>query len=187
MGILWGFAPFIAFALVERLIGPAEGLFAGALISGAILMRDLWTRGRTVKVLDVGSTILFGGLAAYAPMSHAKWSVVGVRLCVDLGLMLIVLVSLAIRKPFTLQYARERASTEQWSSPHFLRTNYVITGVWAAAFAILVAADITMLYFPEVPHQIGIWMTVAALVGAIKFSAAYPAHVRRTALKRAAA
>ena len=33
MGILLAFAPFIAFAVVDRLIGPAQGLIAGAVTS----------------------------------------------------------------------------------------------------------------------------------------------------------
>ncbi len=186
MGILWGFAPFIAFALVERTVGPAEGLFAGAIVSALILLRDLMARGHAPKVLDIGSTVLFGALAAYAPVSHAQWSLLGVRLSVDLGLLLIVLLSIALRRPFTLQYARERVSPDIWHSPSFIRTNYIITWVWVAAFLAMVVADAIMLYLPEIPHQVGILTTVVALVGAIKFTAAYPAHVRR-AMKRAAA
>lgn len=187
MGILLAFAPFIAFALVERTIGPAEGLFAGALIASALLIRDLMSRRHTPKVLDIGAAALFGGLALYAPMSHVAWSIVGVRLVVDAGLLAIVLVSLAIRRPFILQYAREQVAPEHWNSPGFVRTSYVITAVWAAAFALMVAADMVMLYLPTVPHQVGIWMTVIALAGAIKFSGAYPAHARRAATDRAAA
>jgi len=180
MGILLGFAPFIAFAAIERAIGPAEGLLAGALIAGVLLIRDLMGRRRAPKVLDIGTAILFGALAIYAPVSHAQWSILGVRLCVDAGLLAIVLASMAIRRPFTLQYAREQASPEHRNSPAFIRTNYVITGAWAVAFLALVAADLVMIYLPEVPQHVGIWMTVIALVGAIKFTGFYPAYVRRT-------
>lgn len=187
MGILVGFAPFILFALVERTVGPAEGLFAGAIVSALILLRDLMARGHAPKVLDIGSTVLFGGLAAYAPISHAQWSLLGVRLSVDLGLLMIVLASIALRRPFTLQYARERVSPDIWHSPTFIRTNYVITWVWAAAFLAMVVSDAIMLYLPEIPHEVGILTTIAALVGAIKFTGFYPAYVRRTASTTGAA
>ena len=59
----------------------------------------------------------------------ATWSVVGVRALVDAGLLLIVLVSMAIGRPFTLQYAREQVAPEFWNSPEFVRTNYVITAI----------------------------------------------------------
>jgi hypothetical protein len=103
LGILLAFAPFLAFALIDRLSGPTEGLIAGAVVSAALLLRDL-IQGRTAKVLEIGTAILFGGLALYALLGRPSWSVVGVRVVVDAGLLLIVLASLVMRRPFTLQY-----------------------------------------------------------------------------------
>jgi hypothetical protein len=34
MGIPVAFAPFIAFAVIDRLVGPAQGLFAALIASG---------------------------------------------------------------------------------------------------------------------------------------------------------
>ena len=39
------------------------------------------------------------------------------------------------------QYARERVPKEYWASPLFLATNQRITGVWAAAFAVMTIAN----------------------------------------------
>src|SRR6516164_5058454 len=39
---------------------------------------------------------------------HWEWTLTAVRLAVDLGLLAIVLVSIAVGRPFTIQYARER-------------------------------------------------------------------------------
>ena len=64
-----------------------------------------------------------------------------VRLAVDGGLLVIVLVSLAIGMPFTLQYARESVPKEFWTVPLFITTNQRITAAWAAAFAVMTAAD----------------------------------------------
>ncbi len=178
MGILLAFAPFIGFALVERLVGPTQGLVCGALVAAALLLRDVLIKGQRAKVLEVGTTLLFGGLALYALLAGASWSILGVRLCVDAGLLLIVLVSIALRQPFTLQYAREQTSQEIWNRPEFIRTNYVITGVWALAFMVMVAADLVMLGRPDVPLRFGIITTILALVGAIKFTSWYPEHMR---------
>ena len=82
-----------------------------------------------MKVLEVGSLLLFGLLLLYTLIAAPHWSVATVRLAVDGGLA-IVLVSLAIGAPFTLQYARERVPKEYWASPLFLATNQRITGVW---------------------------------------------------------
>ena len=45
----------------------------------------------------------------FSALAKAHWSIVAVRLAVDIGLFLIVLVSLAVRRPFTIQYAREES------------------------------------------------------------------------------
>ena len=174
MGILLAFAPFIVFALVDRIASPSAGLIAGGLVSAALLLRDILAPNRTPKILEVGTVVLFGGLALYAVFSEAALSVIGVRLLVDSGLLLIVLGSIAVRQPFTLQYAREQAAPELWDNPAFIRTNYIITGVWALAFAVMVIAELALLYVPDLPPRVGIIAIVVALYGAVKFTGWYP-------------
>jgi len=178
--MLLAFAPFIVFAAIDRLIGPVEGMLAGFAVSVALLIRD-WSQGRGAKVLEVGTAALFGALASYAWLADPAWSLWGVRLAVDSGLLLIVLVSIAIRRPFTLQYARERVPEEVQASAEFVRTNYVITAVWALAFAVMVAADLVLTYMPDLRARFGIIPTVLALVGAFKFTAYYPERRRAAA------
>ncbi|GAB2582506.1 hypothetical protein ISP15_07865 [Dyella jejuensis] len=180
MGILLAFAPFIVFAVLDRLIGATGALVAGALVSAALLLRDWIVSGRKLKILEAGTTFLFGALALYAVLGAPTWSVIGIRLYVDSGLLLIVLASLAARRPFTLQYAREQVDPELWGSRAFIRTNYVLTGAWALAFAMMVAAEFALLYVPALPRRIGIIIVVLALVGAVKFTSWYPKHVRRS-------
>ena len=181
MGIWLAFAPFAAFALVDRLFGSLEGLSAGFAVSAILLLRDWLSAGRAPKVLEIGTACLFGALALYTLLGNPRWSIMGVRLVVDAGLLSIVLVSLAIRQPFTLQYAREQVGPEIWASKEFLRVNDVITAVWALAFFVLTAADAVLLYAPELPPRFGIIMTVLALVGVVKFTSWYPDRQRAPA------
>ena len=87
---------------------------------------------RAPKLLEIGTLILFGALTLYTLLAKPSWSVIGVRLCVDTGLLLIVLISIAIRRPFTLQYAKEKIAPKFWNTPQFIRTNYIISapGRW---------------------------------------------------------
>ncbi len=179
MGILLAFAPFIVFAVVARLIGSVQGLIAGAVTSVVLLLRDWIGRHRFPKILEIGTAILFGGLSLYAILAGPNWSIVSVRLRVDVGLLLIVITTLILGKPFTLQYAREQVPQSLWDAPQFIRTNYVITGVWTGAFLILVLADLILVYRPDLPPTIGILATVLALAGAIKFTQWYPEKMRR--------
>jgi hypothetical protein len=174
MNILLAFAPFLVFALVDRFVSPVAGLASGALVAAALVVRDAVSRNKKVKVLEVGTLILFGVLAIYALFGKMPSSIIWARLCVDAGLLLIVLISMAIRCPFTLQYARETTPETLWREPEFIRVNYVITAVWAAAFAVMVAADLVMFYMTNVPIRIGIWISIAAIYGAFKFTQWYP-------------
>src|SRR5215213_5872589 len=109
------------------------------------------------------------GALVSAVLGGPTWSVIGVRLCVDAGLLAIVLVSMAVGRPFTLQYARERVAPEFWDRPDFIRANYVISAVWALAFAVMVAAELALLTVPNLSPRLGIAAIVLALIGAIKF------------------
>jgi hypothetical protein len=181
MGILLAFAPFIVFAVVDRLVGSTAGLLAGALMAVVLLVRDWISVDRKPKIPEVGTAILFCGLALYAFMMQPDWSIVGVRLRVDTGLLILVVITMALGRPFTMQYEREQVAPEFWVSPEFVRTNYVITAAWALAFVILVLAELTLLFLPDVPPRVGTFAMIAALIGAVKFTAWYPEKRRRAA------
>lgn len=174
MKTLLAFLPFIIFAILNRLAGTAPALIAAAAVSALFVLRDVVVSHRSVKVLDIGALILFSGLSAYSLIGRHSWSIVDIRLCVDSGLLLIVLVSLLIRQPFTLQYARERAPASAWADPRFVRSNYIITFVWAAALLAMVSADLLMLYASGIPKSFGVAITIAAFAGAVSFTSWYP-------------
>jgi hypothetical protein len=155
MSILLGLTPFIVFFVVMRMISPLAGLAAAFVVSLLLGIRQ-WRRGETVKVLEVGSLALFGALLLYTLIAATDWTVATVRLAVDGGLLAIVLVSLAIGMPFTLQYARESVPKELWTSPLFMTTNQRITGVWAAAFAVMTAADAAAHYVEAMDRHCGV-------------------------------
>jgi hypothetical protein len=178
MGILLAFAPFIVFAMLDRFVGPVWSLAAGTAVSAALLLRDLVSPKRQAKILEIGTFLLFGGLTVYMWLGGSSLSVIGVRVCVDAGLLLIVLISMALRRPFTLQYAREKVSPELWNTPAFLHVNDVISGAWALAFALMVLAELALLYVPQIPHRVGVIVIVVALVAAVKFTRWYPSRRR---------
>ncbi|MGE4337395.1 MAG: hypothetical protein AB7E55_15640 [Pigmentiphaga sp.] len=177
MGILLAFLPFIVFALLDRLVGPLPGLAAATAVAIALVVKDLFSTHHTPKILELGSIVLFGGLALYTLIAKPDLSIMGVRLLVDFGLLLIILIiliSLAIGMPFTEQYAREQVPREQWSSPVFRRINLAITAVWALALVVIVVTDAVLLLLPDTPTHAGTLVIVAALVIAFKFTTWYP-------------
>jgi hypothetical protein len=177
MNILLGLSPFIVFFVLMRLATPLPALAAAFAVSAILVARD-WRRG-SAKILEAGSLALFGALTLYTAAASPDWSIAGVRLAVDGGLAVIVAVSLAIRRPFTLQYARERVAQQFWNSPIFIRTNDLISAVWLAAFLVLSGCDAAAVYLPALPLWFLVAATIAAIAGAAWFSIWYPAKVRR--------
>jgi hypothetical protein len=178
MGLLLGLTPFVAFFVAMRLASPLVGLLA-ALANSALLCAWMYRSGKSIKILEIGSLLLFGTLVLYTLVAAPAWTVATVRLAVDAGLLTIVLVSLAVGRPFTLQYAREQVPEEFWAAPQFISANRLITIVWAAAFAVLVAADAAAEYLPSVPIWMDVAATIAAFGGAVGFTIWYPAMLRR--------
>jgi len=185
MGILFGFAPFIVFAL---LAGVSVDLALWVALAAAFVnaMRD-FARTRRLRILDVGSFALFGVLALYTGFIQPSLSIQAVRLVVDGGLMAIALVSIVIGSPFTLDYAREQVPKEFWRAPLFLRTNTVVATVWVAAFAVMTAADAVATFNTRFPLPLDMATGLAALALAVVFTVRYPARIRARAAQAAAA
>jgi hypothetical protein len=175
MGILLGFAPFVAFAVAANVWNGETGLIVGAGIAALLLAKEL-IKKRPPKILEFGTFLMFASVLAWSKIFPFDLSVLSVRLRVDIGLLCVILISMAVGKPFTVQYARERVPAERARSPQFMKINFVITTVWALAFVCIVAADGLMLYVPSVPMRIAVAVTILALVGAYKFTGWYPSH-----------
>ncbi|MGH6981957.1 MAG: hypothetical protein ACREFC_12195 [Stellaceae bacterium] len=178
MSTLLGLAPFILFFVLMRLSTPMIAL-AGATLVSAILIARIALRGGSIKILEIGSLVLFGLLTLYTVAARPDWSIAGVRLAVDGGMTLIVLASLIVRRPFTLQYAKEQVPEQFWNNPIFLRTNDLITSVWFLAFLVSAACDAASLWAPAVPVVAEIVASVGAFLFAVWFSVWYPKRVRR--------
>jgi len=86
-------------------------------------------RGRSIKILGAGSGDRVHRGRRYIALVDPALSNSAVKFAVDAGIFLISLMSIVIRFPFTLQYAREVVDAETAKLPDFLRANYIIA--WA--------------------------------------------------------
>jgi hypothetical protein len=184
MAVFLILAPFGAFAALTLLTSVSASLFASAAVALATILYDL-LRGNSIKLLASGSVILFGVLGCYVSFIDSSWSTPTVRLAVDSGVLVISLLSIAFRFPFTLQYARELVDAETSKLPGFMNANYIITWVWTAAFMLMVIANILTIYVPGLPFWAGIAIALAARNSAALFTKWYPKHRRAMAAKQA--
>jgi hypothetical protein len=176
MNLVLGFVPFILFAVLMRLSTDLAlwVAFAAAFTLGMRSFLDT----RVLKTLDAGNTALFGLLALYKGFIQPGLSFGALLLAVDGGLLAIITVSLLLHEPFTMQYAREQVTPEQWETPVFLRTNYVITGVWVVAFALMTGADAAATLVSAISVTSAMAAGLVALAIALTFTLRYPAYLR---------
>jgi hypothetical protein len=170
-------APYGAFAMLMLLTTATVSLFASAAICLAVIAWDLIC-GRSIKILGAGSVILFSALGSYIILVDPSLSSSAVKLTVDGGVLAIALLSLAIRRPFTLQYALEVVDAETAKLPGFMTANYIITWAWTGAFVLMMAANVLMIYVPSLPLWTGIAIVFAARNSAVYFTRWYPKHRR---------
>ncbi len=169
--------PFGVFSALMLLAAAETALFAAAATGLAVIAWDLF-RGRQIKTLGAGSMVVFLGLGLYLALVDSSLSASAIKLAVDAGVLAISLTSIAIRKPFTLQYAREVVDAETLELPGFLQANYAIAWAWAACFLLMMIGNILMIYVPGLPLWSGLAIAFAARSTAVYFTKWYPDYRR---------
>ena len=186
---LAGLSPWIVYSLVA---GPSRlevsALAALGLAVTFFLIGRM--RGQGVKLLELFDIVFFAGTAIFvfvASDSTHHWLELWGGEVANVALVVFALGSIAVRQPFTLQYAKESAPKEMWTNPVFLHVNYVLTWVWAVAFIIGAASGF---YGDAVlDNSNNMWtgwvIQTAALIVAAQFTAWYPRYARANAAIKA--
>ena len=175
MAIFLILAPYGAFTFLMLMTSAVISVFVASAVCLATVAIDV-VRGRSVKILAVGSALLFAAIGLHLALFDPALGTLGVKLSVDIGIFVISLGSMLVRHPFTLQYAVETVPAETAAMPGFLTANYVITGAWTAAALLMMAANIALLYLPGLPLWSGIAVAFAARNSAIYFTKWYPEY-----------
>ena len=165
--------PFGVFSALMLLTSADMALFAAAATGLAVIAWDQF-RGRQLKILGAGSVVLFVGLGLYLTLVDSSLGSSAIKLAVDAGVLAISLTSIAIRKPFTLQYAREVVDAKTLELPGFLKANYAIAWAWAGCMVLMMTGNVLMIYLPSLPLWAGIAVAFAARTTAVYFTKWYP-------------
>lgn len=168
-------APYGAFATLMLVTSATVSLFCAALICLAVIAFDV-ARGRSIKILGVGSVIVFTAVGLYLTFVDATPSSIAVKIAVDAGILVVSLGSILIGHPFTRQYALEQVDAEIAKLPGFIHANYLITGAWTAATLLMLIGNIAVLYVPALPLWTGLLIAFAARNAAVGFTRWYPQY-----------
>jgi hypothetical protein len=178
-------APYGAYAALMLVTSAAISLFAAAVICMAVIAFDI-ARGRSIKILGVGSVIVFGAVGGYLTLVDSSLSTSAVKFAVDVGIFLVSLGSIVMRAPFTLQYAREVVDAETAKLPGFLRANYIITWAWTGAALLMMVGNVALIYVPGLPLWSSLLIAFAARNSAVYFTKWYPEYRRVKEVRHAA-
>lgn len=170
-------SPYMAFAAMAYFASLTDSLMVAALVSLALNVAD-HLRGRSPKAVGLVTTAMLAALASYFVLGETEWSRIEIGLFFDAGILALALISIALRAPFTLQYARENIDEAARADRGFLHINYVLTWVWAAAMALMMAVDILAIYLPSLPLWAGFALSFGLRSGAVQFTKWYPHHSR---------
>jgi hypothetical protein len=168
-------APYAAFTLLMLVATAAVSLFAAAAIVLAVIAFDV-ARGRAIKILGAGSVVVFTAVGAYVTLLDPGLSTSGVKFAVDTGIFLVTLMSIAIRVPFTLQYAIEVVDADTAVLPGFIRANYTITWAWTGAMLLMMLGNVAIIFVPGLPLWSSLLIAFAARNCAVYFTKWYPEY-----------
>lgn len=186
---LSGLAPWIAMSLI---VGPGRFEEAASIAFGMSVLflvlghRRDWSprrqRGRTgqkIKTLEVFDIAYFAVIALiglFATAGVIAWMELWSGEMTNIALAVFAFGTILVRRPFTLEYAKEQAPEEVWSSPLFWKVNYRITLVWALAFGFSALAGLYGVVFLHTSDNFwtGWILQIGALLFAVNFTEWYP-------------
>lgn len=166
--MLENFLPWILFFLIA---GKSQGQLDAAIIVAAFASIVFERNGlKKGFVLSWGTLIYFIFMLLAVVLVKNQWVAQHAWLFSNGALAVIAWVSILIRKPFTMQYARELVSEDKWKNPVFIKINYILSIVWGAIFMAGMGLHILKLIFPAftgsvfelttyLPSLFGIWFT----------------------------
>lgn len=174
--LLLAFAPWLSFLLIAHgsLLRVKLGLVVGLALSVAMGLTHLH-RG---IILWVG--LVFFGCAGVAVIGFEDaWTLEHMGVLANGALAAGAWLTVLVRKPFTLDYAKEHTDPALWRHPAFLRTNYLITAAWAAVFTLnagLAFLKMQRLWFSDLTFEL---LSYVLLVGCALFTAWYQGRAKK--------
>jgi hypothetical protein len=176
-GLLTGFVPLVVYGVFagNSVTSVIAALAAATLISLIVGWNDL----RDGMILSWTNLVLFGSALVAIAVLGLNWIIPYMGILIYAGFGAVTFSSIAVGKPFTLQYARGMVDKSLWGNPFFIRVNVLMTGVWAGIFSINLGLSIIGLLMPGRIGFIAQVISYIVLVAGIIFTLRYPDYVRK--------
>jgi len=182
-GLILAFSPWILFAIITS--GHTLLRLKVAVIVSFITVVILGlTKIHRGLILWAGVIFFTFNLIAVVIMNNA-WVAKHMGILASGTLAIAAWLSILIRHPFTLAYARASVESKEWGSPVFIRTGYIMTGFWGIIFLANLLVNITKLYCSGIAGWIYEFMQYGFLLIGMLFTVYYPKlHIKRQGMKK---
>ena len=176
-----GIAPWILLSVVGS-PGHYEAAIAIAFGFSFLILWAGHRRGDSLHSLTVFGVGFFGVLLVVRVLVGANietWLSTWTGEMSNIALTVFAVGTLVVRRPFTLSYAKETTPEEFWDAPGFRRINFIVSAVWAAAFALsAVFGFIGIVLLKDGDNYWTGWiLQLGATFFAMAFTDVYPDHV----------
>jgi hypothetical protein len=132
------FAPWVIYSVFagESAVSQQWAALAALLLMGVSLTVQL-RRGQSPRalIIEIGSAVFFAAAAVVGWAIPDSGALRYMQAAASAVLAVVAWPSLAVGHPFALDIAKQSVPAEHWAEPLFIRTNQIITVVWAVAFA----------------------------------------------------
>jgi hypothetical protein len=141
--------------------------------------------GFDALIIELGSAVFFAALAVMA-FADPHSGVHDYSAALSSGTLAVIAGgSLAIGKPFTLGIAKRTTPREVWELKPFIRTNVVITAVWAVAFVLTALVLAVVAHAGNAHSTSATLIQIAGFAVPMIFTVRYVAHVQAKAAETA--
>jgi hypothetical protein len=175
--LLLAFTPWIAFWIISGGHSMLRLQIAIAVAAVLVVLMGI-TRLHRGVILWAGVIFFTFALISVAWLK-LDWVIHRMGLLASGTLFLAAFLSVAIGRPFTEDYARERVPRELWDSPSFIRGCFATTSVWAFIFLANTLVNVTKLYYPDAGEWTYEGAQICFLVLGVVFTTTFSRVARR--------
>ena len=177
--LILGFIPWLLFMVIA-----GHSLFqleiailiclAASIVFGIRDLRDRF-------ILQWGSLIFFASCAISVNGLKIIWIAENMDILANSFLAGLVWLSIVLKKPFTLQYARRELPKDYWNDVHVVRTCMDIAVVWACLMTVSAVMSFVKHshFIIQLPHWVYFYISITSMVLGAGFTVWYKKRARR--------
>ena len=180
MKLLAQFTPWIVFWMISSL-QTMISVQIGICIA-AVLVLIMGIKGVHRGLILWAGMLFFGFALVFVVGLRNLWFIHHLGILASGTLFTMTLMSILVRRPFTMTYAAEAVAPELRQTPAFLRSCYVTTGLWTLVFLGNTLLNIAKLLYPDVDHLYFLGLELGLILLGVVLTTLYAGHAKRRRL-----